>query len=123
MTIIPRNGKFGVKVWDPGRKRYRWVGSFDTEAEAIRAEADANLQPGRDVPTVEQWVRNLAVRLSARRARDPAHLPIRGRTDRGDAWCSQALGHRSRRGAASCRRMAARHGARSKDDVERRRAR
>lgn len=57
MSIIPRNGKFGVKVWDRGRKRYRWVGSFDTEADAVQAETDANLKPGRDMPTVEQWVR------------------------------------------------------------------
>jgi integrase len=57
MTLVPRNGKFGVKVWDRGQKRYRWLGSFDTEAEALRAERDANLQPGKDAPTVEQWGR------------------------------------------------------------------
>lgn len=57
MTIIPRNGRFGVKVWDRGQKRYRWLGSFDTEAEALRVEADARLRPGKDSPTVEQWGR------------------------------------------------------------------
>ncbi len=57
MTIIPRNGKFGVKVWDSGQKRYRWVGSYDTEAEAAQSERDATLKPGKDVPTVEQWGR------------------------------------------------------------------
>jgi integrase len=57
MTLIPRNGKFGVKVWDRGQKRYRWIGSFDTEADAIRAEQDATLKPGKDMPTVEQWGR------------------------------------------------------------------
>jgi len=57
MSIIPRKGKFGVKVWDRATKRYRWVGSYDTEAEAIRAECDASLQPGRDMPTVEHWAR------------------------------------------------------------------
>ena len=57
MTVIPRNGRFGVKAWDPGRKRYRWLGSFDTEADAIRAEQDALLKPGKDIPTVEQWGR------------------------------------------------------------------
>src|ERR1017187_7692088 len=57
MTIVPRNGKFGVKVWDPGQKHYRWVGSFDTQAEAAQAERDATLKPGKDVPTVEQWGR------------------------------------------------------------------
>jgi integrase len=57
VTIISRNGKFGVKVWDRGQKRYRWIGSFDTEADAIRAEQDATLKPGKDMPTVEQWGR------------------------------------------------------------------
>lgn len=57
MTIVPRNGRYGVKVWDRGQKRYRWVGSFATQAEAIRAESDATLRPGRDTPTVEQWGR------------------------------------------------------------------
>jgi integrase len=57
MTIVPRNGKFGVKVWDSGQKRYRWIGSYDTEAEAAQAERDASLKPGKDVPTVEQWGR------------------------------------------------------------------
>jgi integrase len=57
MTIVPRNGKFGVKVWEPGRQRYRWIGSFDTEAEATQAERDATLKPGKKVPTVEQWGR------------------------------------------------------------------
>ena len=57
MTIVPRNGKFGVKVWDSEQKRYRWIGSFETEAEAAQSERDAALKPGRDVPTVEQWGR------------------------------------------------------------------
>src|ERR1022692_2403791 len=57
MTIVPRNGKFGVKVWDSGQKRYRWIGSFDTEVEAAQSERDATLKPGKDVPTVEQWGR------------------------------------------------------------------
>jgi integrase len=57
VTIVPRNGTYGVKVWDRGQKRYRWIGSFATEAEAVRAESDATLRPGRDTPTVEQWGR------------------------------------------------------------------
>ena len=57
MTIVCRNGKYGVKVWDRGRKRYRWVGSYQTEADARMAEADADLKPGSDSPTVEQWGR------------------------------------------------------------------
>lgn len=57
MTIIPRNGSFGVKVWDRGQKRYRWIGSFANEADAVRAEQDATLKPCVDVPSVEQWGR------------------------------------------------------------------
>jgi len=57
MTIIPRNGAYGVKVWDRAQKRYRWIGSFDTEADAIRAEQDATLKPAAAAPTVEQWGR------------------------------------------------------------------
>ncbi len=57
MTIVARKGRFGVKVWDQGAKRYRWVGSFDTEAEARLAEADALPQPTHASPTVEQWGR------------------------------------------------------------------
>ena len=57
MTIVPRNGRFGVKVWDQSGKRYRWVGSFTTEAEARLAEADALPRPTHSTPTVEQWGR------------------------------------------------------------------
>ena len=57
MTIVPRDGRFGVKVWDPGLRRYRWVGTFDREREALIAEADATLRPARDAPTVKQWAR------------------------------------------------------------------
>lgn len=57
MTIIPRNGNYGVKVWDRGEKRYRWIGSFDSEADAIRAEQDATLKPALEAPSVEQWGR------------------------------------------------------------------
>jgi hypothetical protein len=57
LTIVPRNDRFGVKVWDRCEKQYRWVGSFDTEAEARLAEADALPQPSNRSPTVEQWGR------------------------------------------------------------------
>lgn len=57
MTIVKRGDSWGVKVWDAGRKRYRWVGSYRTEAEAKRAESDASLRPLRDTPSVEQWAR------------------------------------------------------------------
>ena len=94
MTIVPRNGKFGVKVWDPGRKRYRWIGSFDTEAQAAQAERDATLTPGRDAPTVEQWGR---VWLSdySREAVDPALLQVCRGADRGGAGEPQDLGDQS----------------------------
>ncbi len=55
MTIVRRNGRFGVKVWDPGAKRYRWIGSYSTETEARQAETDAALSPRDASPTVAQW--------------------------------------------------------------------
>jgi integrase len=57
VTIVPRNGRFGVKVWDRCETRYRWIGSFDTEAEASLAEADALPESSPRSPTVEQWGR------------------------------------------------------------------
>lgn len=57
MTIIRRKGAYGVKVWDGYGKRYRWIGTFASEAEARAAEADASLKPGQEMPTVEQWGR------------------------------------------------------------------
>ena len=57
MTIIPRNGKYGVKVWDRGMKRYRWIGSYDTEAEAVRAEQDVALIPEASTLTIAEWAR------------------------------------------------------------------
>lgn len=55
VTIIPRNGRFGVRVRDrSGRKR--WLGTFDTEAEAQRVEARALLRPTRGgSTTVADW--------------------------------------------------------------------
>lgn len=57
MTLVPRGTKWGVKVWDAGKRRYRWIGTFATEAEAISAERDATVRPGGETPTVEQWAR------------------------------------------------------------------
>ncbi|MHB1950223.1 MAG: tyrosine-type recombinase/integrase [Acidiferrobacteraceae bacterium] len=57
MTIIRRGSRYGVKVWDAGRRGYRWVGTFETEREAQRAERDAMLRPGRDRLSIEDWAR------------------------------------------------------------------
>jgi integrase len=57
MTIVHRKGTFGVKVWDPGRRHYRWVGSFESREEAVHAEQDANAIAARETPTVAQWGR------------------------------------------------------------------
>lgn len=57
MTIVPRGDRFGVKVWDHGKRRYRWLGTYGTEVEARQAERDATLRPGRDMPTVDEWAR------------------------------------------------------------------
>jgi integrase len=57
VTIVPRGSRYGVKVWDQGRRSYRWVGTFATEDEAIRVERDATLKPGREMPTISQWAK------------------------------------------------------------------
>lgn len=57
MTIVRRKSSYGVKVWDRGRQRYVWVGSFATRAEAVRAERDATTTRVKETPTVEQWSR------------------------------------------------------------------
>ena len=43
MTLVPRGEKVGVKVWDSGTKRYRWLGTFATAALARAAERNATL--------------------------------------------------------------------------------
>lgn len=57
MTLIHRNSRWGVKVWNQGQRKYVWVGTFSSEQEALQAEADATLKPGKDTPTVQQWGR------------------------------------------------------------------
>lgn len=57
MTIIHRNGRFGAKAWNPATKKYEWLGTYPTEADAIAAEKDATFKAGRDVPSVAQWGR------------------------------------------------------------------
>lgn len=41
MTIIARNGTFGVRVYDPTARRKRWVGTFPNLRAAKRAELAA----------------------------------------------------------------------------------
>src|SRR5215472_8224857 len=53
MTVVRRGNSFGVKVWDSGRGRYRWVGTFPTEAEALQAQAET----GTAVRSVADWCR------------------------------------------------------------------
>lgn len=51
MSIIPRNGRFGLKVWDPATGKPRWLGTFDSEQAAKEAEREATT----NVLTVERW--------------------------------------------------------------------
>lgn len=57
MTVVRRGEKYGVKVWDKGHGKYVWLGTFDSEQEARKAEADASFQAGKGTPMVEQWGR------------------------------------------------------------------
>lgn len=57
MTLVPRNGRWGVKIWNPGRGGYKWVGTFATEGEALLAEEATRVGGGKEVPTVEVWAR------------------------------------------------------------------
>lgn len=42
MALVKRKGKYGVVVYDAGRRR--WVGTFDSRGEAVQAEAEARLE-------------------------------------------------------------------------------
>ena len=41
MAIIKRGDRYGVRVWEPARRRHRWLGTFPNLREAKRVEADA----------------------------------------------------------------------------------
>jgi integrase len=45
-VITERNGRFGVRVYDPGAGQKRWVGTYATKREAKRAERDASFKRG-----------------------------------------------------------------------------
>lgn len=61
MTIIARNGRWGVRVYDPRTHRQEWVGTFSTRRDARAAEAAARVRVdegrhGRGAQwTVRQW--------------------------------------------------------------------
>ena len=58
MAIRRRNGKWTVKVYDPkATSRTRWVGTFDTEGEAVDAEraATVGISTGARARTVRDW--------------------------------------------------------------------
>jgi hypothetical protein len=58
MAIRRRGNKWTVKVYDPSATgKQRWIGSFDTEAEAIDAERAATLgiAPSARARTIRDW--------------------------------------------------------------------
>lgn len=58
MAIIRRGDGYGVRVWDPATKRHRWLGTFEKEKDAKRAEAEAIVQPATPgALTVAEWAK------------------------------------------------------------------
>jgi hypothetical protein len=58
MAVRRRGTKWTVKVYDPGAPgKQRWIGSFDTEAEAVDAERAATLgiAPSARARTIRDW--------------------------------------------------------------------
>lgn len=41
MSLVSRGKRVGVKVWDSAHRRQLWIGTFDTEEQARRAEREA----------------------------------------------------------------------------------
>jgi integrase len=54
VTIVRRSGRFGVRIRQGDR--WRWLGTFDTEAQARAAQAEARIRPKKGKPvTVGEW--------------------------------------------------------------------
>jgi integrase len=45
--IICRNGRYGARVYNPLTKEKEWIGTFDTEDDALQAKLDAKRDPIR----------------------------------------------------------------------------
>jgi integrase len=61
--IVKRGGRYGARIYDPASKSYRWLWSFDSHDEALRAKLDAKQSPARlGTETCEQfadrWIRD-----------------------------------------------------------------
>jgi integrase len=56
-TIVERNGRYGVKVWERGRGAYRWLGTRSTREAAEQLISDALVKSGSTEPTVSDWAR------------------------------------------------------------------
>lgn len=55
MTLIRRGDRWAVKVWQPAKQRYLWVGTYATQEEALAAERESVLVPKRLMPTIGEW--------------------------------------------------------------------
>lgn len=64
MTIVKRGKKWGVKVWNPGRGSYDWIGTFDRKKDARAAEQSAKTTVARSGISVSEfaivWQRDYA---------------------------------------------------------------
>lgn len=52
MSIIKRGDGFGVKIYDRHARKHRWVGTFETRAQARKAEAEAIIDGQAETATV-----------------------------------------------------------------------
>lgn len=64
MTIVKRGKRWGVKVWNPVKGSYDWIGTFDLKKEARQAEQDAQKRAAKLGVTVTEfaaiWQRDYA---------------------------------------------------------------
>lgn len=74
IVSVQRRGKvYGVAVYDPATKRRRWIGTFATRKEAVKAEAQAHLSRRQGGGTVAAYAARWLVLHPRKRSSTMAH--------------------------------------------------